>query len=119
MHKVEKLGFSYSVKASMWTCLRNLFTISQVDNRDSLHCLFSSYNLIALSRVMVATTACSSSRLCPSVPLAPPRIMRRLSFAESLVMPKTKVRCIAPSTLEYDAAQIALHYLRRRHRCFR
>ena len=56
-HKFDNLGISDTVKASMRTCLRNLFTIGQVDNRNSPQCLFSSYILIALSGVMVATIA--------------------------------------------------------------
>ncbi len=36
------------------TCLRNLFIIGKVDNRNSPQCLFSTYILLALSCVMVA-----------------------------------------------------------------
>ncbi|KAL7424340.1 hypothetical protein Q5752_000022 [Cryptotrichosporon argae] len=39
------------------TCLRNLFVIGQVDNRNSPQCEFSTYILLALSCVMVAIIA--------------------------------------------------------------
>lgn len=55
--KFNRLGISDTVKASMHTCLRNLFVIGQVDNRNSPQCLFSSYILLALSGVMVAVIA--------------------------------------------------------------
>jgi chitin synthase len=56
-HKFDNLDISDTLKQSMRTCLRNLFTIGQVDNRNSPQCLFSSYILIALSAVMVAVIA--------------------------------------------------------------
>lgn len=53
-HKLNTLGIDDGVKSRMRTCLRNLFLIGKVDNRNSPQCLFSTYILLALSGVMVA-----------------------------------------------------------------
>ncbi|KAF8314090.1 glycosyltransferase family 2 protein [Clavulina sp. PMI_390] len=52
--KFDNLNIDGDLKNRMRTCLRNLFLIGRVDNRNSPQCLFSQYILLALSCVMVA-----------------------------------------------------------------
>lgn len=52
--KLNDLNIDKDVLARQKVCLRNLFTIGQVDNRQSPQCLFSTYILLALSVIMVS-----------------------------------------------------------------
>ena len=53
-NKLNNLNIDSGTLSRMKTCLRNLFLIGKVDNRNSPQCLFSTYILLALSAVMVA-----------------------------------------------------------------
>jgi chitin synthase len=52
--KLNALSMDSDALSRQKTCLRNLFLVGQVDNRNSPQCLFSTYILLALSCVMVA-----------------------------------------------------------------
>jgi len=52
--QLNSLKINSNVLNSQKTCLRNLFTIGQVDNRQSPQCLFANYILLVLSVIMVA-----------------------------------------------------------------
>ncbi|GAA6024747.1 hypothetical protein JCM10207_008883, partial [Rhodosporidiobolus poonsookiae] len=52
--KFKSLNLDADVEARQRVCLRNLFFIGKVDNRNSPQCQFSQYILIALSCIMVA-----------------------------------------------------------------
>jgi chitin synthase len=52
--KLNNLNIDSAVIARQKVCLRNLFTIGMVDNRQSPQCLFSTYILLVLSVIMVA-----------------------------------------------------------------
>ncbi|KAF8218382.1 glycosyltransferase family 2 protein [Mycena galopus ATCC 62051] len=47
-------GLTADELARQKTCLRNLFTVGMVDNRDSAKCIFSTYLLLILSIIMVS-----------------------------------------------------------------
>ncbi|KAI6120169.1 glycosyltransferase family 2 protein [Pisolithus croceorrhizus] len=47
-------GQDFTKQFNDWTCLRNLFLIGAVDNRNSPQCLFSEYILLVLSVLMVS-----------------------------------------------------------------
>ncbi|KAG6826424.1 hypothetical protein H0H92_015837 [Tricholoma furcatifolium] len=51
--QLDNLDIDPDVLASQKTCLRNLFTIGQVDNRNSTQCQFSTYLLLSLSIIMI------------------------------------------------------------------
>lgn len=51
--QLDNLNIDSNVLSAQKVCLRNLFTIGKVDNRNSPQCLFSTYILLALSIVMV------------------------------------------------------------------
>lgn len=51
---ITQLGLSNEVLARQRTCLRNLFVIGKVDNRNSPQCLFATNILLALSIIMVS-----------------------------------------------------------------
>ncbi|KAL8293373.1 hypothetical protein RQP46_000074 [Phenoliferia psychrophenolica] len=53
-NELNNLGLDADVLARQLVCLRNLFFIGKVDNRNSAQCLFSEYILLALSCVMLA-----------------------------------------------------------------
>lgn len=48
------LGLSATARQAQRTCLRNLFLIAKVDNRQSAQCQFSQYILLAFSIIMVS-----------------------------------------------------------------
>lgn len=52
--KLDALPIDPAVLARQKVCLRNLFTIGKVDNRDSPQCQFSTYILLALSIMMIS-----------------------------------------------------------------
>jgi chitin synthase len=52
--KLKGLNLDPAVEARQRTCLRNLFFIGKVDNRNSTQCQFSQILLIVLSAIMVA-----------------------------------------------------------------
>ncbi|KZT54073.1 glycosyltransferase family 2 protein [Calocera cornea HHB12733] len=52
--QLDSLNMDAGVLADQKTCLRNLFLIGKVDNRNSPQCLFANYILLALSVMMVA-----------------------------------------------------------------
>jgi len=52
--KLDNLNIDSNVLAMQKVCLRNLFTIGRVDNRNSAQCLFATYILLALSIIMVS-----------------------------------------------------------------
>lgn len=52
--RFNQLNVDSAVLDRQRTCLRNLFLIGKVDNRESPQCLFSTYILLALSILMVA-----------------------------------------------------------------
>lgn len=52
--RFNQLNIDSAVLDRQRTCLRNLFLIGKVDNRESPQCLFSTYILLALSILMVA-----------------------------------------------------------------
>ncbi|KAJ3554665.1 hypothetical protein NM688_g2995 [Phlebia brevispora] len=52
--KIDALDIGSDVLNWQRTCLRNLFLIGKVDNRNSPQCLFSTYILLALSILMVS-----------------------------------------------------------------
>ncbi|KAH8833739.1 glycosyltransferase family 2 protein [Flagelloscypha sp. PMI_526] len=54
---LDSLDLDSTTLARQKVCLRNLFTIGKVDNRESPQCLFSSYILLALSIMMVSIIA--------------------------------------------------------------
>ena len=54
---VNNLNIDSGTLAAQKTCLRNLFLIGMVDNRNSPQCLFSQYILLALSVLMVSIIA--------------------------------------------------------------
>jgi chitin synthase len=51
--ELDGLNIDSNVLSAQKVCLRNLFTIGTVDNRNSPQCLFSTYILLALSVLMV------------------------------------------------------------------
>lgn len=51
---LNNLNIDSGVLQAQKVCLRNLFTIGKVDNRNSPQCLFSTYILLALSVLMVS-----------------------------------------------------------------
>ena len=51
---LDGLNIDRQVLSWQKTCLRNLFTIGKVDNRNSPQCLFSTYILLAISVLMVS-----------------------------------------------------------------
>ncbi|KAH9984858.1 glycosyltransferase family 2 protein [Russula vinacea] len=51
--QLDNLNIDSNVLSAQKVCLRNLFTIGKVDNRNSPQCLFSTYILLALSVLMV------------------------------------------------------------------
>ena len=55
--KIDSLNIDSQVLDWQRTCLRNLFLIGKVDNRNSPQCLFSQYILLALSIMMVSVIA--------------------------------------------------------------
>ncbi|OCH90496.1 glycosyltransferase family 2 protein [Obba rivulosa] len=55
--KIDSLGLDPDVLDRQRTCLRNLFAIGKVDNRNDAQCQFSQYILLALSIMMVAVIA--------------------------------------------------------------
>lgn len=52
--RIDNLNLNVNILNWQRTCLRNLFLIGKVDNRNSPQCLFSQYILLALSIFMVA-----------------------------------------------------------------
>jgi chitin synthase len=52
--RLDSLGIDADTLARQKVCLRNLFTIGKVDNRQSPACQFSTYILLGLSVVMVS-----------------------------------------------------------------
>lgn len=52
--KLDKLNIDSATLDRQKVCLRNLFLIGKVDNRESPQCLFSTYILLALSIMMVS-----------------------------------------------------------------
>jgi chitin synthase len=52
--KIDALPLSRAVWLQQQVCLRNLFAIGKVDNRNSPQCLFATYILLALSVMMVS-----------------------------------------------------------------
>ncbi|KAL1757372.1 glycosyltransferase family 2 protein [Schizophyllum commune] len=52
--KMESLNIDSATLSRQRTCLRNLFLIGKVDNRNSPQCLFSTYILLVLSIIMVS-----------------------------------------------------------------
>ena len=52
--KLNSLDIDKDVLAAQKVCLRNLFLVARVDNRQSTQCLFANYILLALSVVMVS-----------------------------------------------------------------
>ena len=52
--KMENLNIDSATLSRQRTCLRNLFLIGKVDNRNSPQCLFSTYILLVLSIIMVS-----------------------------------------------------------------
>ena len=54
---INNLPIDSGTLAAQKTCLRNLFLIGMVDNRNSPQCLFSQYILLALSIMMVSIIA--------------------------------------------------------------
>ncbi|KII91880.1 glycosyltransferase family 2 protein [Plicaturopsis crispa FD-325 SS-3] len=52
--KLDNLNIDKDVLARQKVCLRNLFTIGKVDNRNSAQCLFATYILLVLSVIMVS-----------------------------------------------------------------
>ncbi|KAF8313908.1 chitin synthase-domain-containing protein [Cantharellus anzutake] len=69
-NKLNNLQIDSDTFARMQTCLRNLFLIGKVDNRNSPQCLFSTYILLALSAVMVAVIG---FKFIASITFASPR----------------------------------------------
>ena len=55
--KINALPLSRDVWLRQRACLRNLFAIGQVDNRNSVQCQFATYILLALSIMMVSIIA--------------------------------------------------------------
>ncbi|KAI0062534.1 glycosyltransferase family 2 protein [Artomyces pyxidatus] len=51
---LDNLNIDPDVLARQKVCLRNLFTIGKVDNRNSPQCLFATYILLALSIMMIS-----------------------------------------------------------------
>ena len=51
---LDNLSIDPQVLSWQKTCLRNLFTVGKVDNRNSPQCLFSTYILLAISVLMVS-----------------------------------------------------------------
>jgi chitin synthase len=51
---LDKLNINRNVLRAQKVCLRNLFTIGKVDNRQSPQCQFSTYILLVLSIIMVS-----------------------------------------------------------------
>jgi len=54
---INNLNIDSGTLSAQKTCLRNLFLIGMVDNRNSPQCLFSQYILLALSVMMVSIIA--------------------------------------------------------------
>jgi len=52
--KLDSLKIDKAVLARQKVCLRNLFLVAKVDNRQSPQCLFANYILLVLSMIMVA-----------------------------------------------------------------
>jgi chitin synthase len=52
--RLDNLNIDSDVLARQKVCLRNLFTVGKVDNRNSAQCLFATYILLVLSIIMVA-----------------------------------------------------------------
>jgi len=52
--QLDRLNIDRDVLARQKICLRNLFLVGKVDNRQSPQCLFSNYILLVLSAIMVA-----------------------------------------------------------------
>ncbi|KAG7096112.1 hypothetical protein E1B28_006786 [Marasmius oreades] len=52
--KLDNLNLDKAVLARQKTCLRNVFTIGKVDNRNSPQCQFATYILLAISIMMIA-----------------------------------------------------------------
>lgn len=68
--KINNLNIDKDVLARQKVCLRNLFTIGKVDNRNSAACLFSTYILLVLSIMMVSVIA---FKFLASINLSSPR----------------------------------------------
>ncbi|KAK0460456.1 glycosyltransferase family 2 protein [Desarmillaria tabescens] len=52
--KIDSLNIDSDVLSRQKTCLRNLFLIGKVDNRNSAQCQFATYLLLAISVVMIS-----------------------------------------------------------------
>jgi chitin synthase len=52
--RLDSLNIDKNVLADQKTCLRNLFLVAKVDNRQSPQCLFANYILLVLSVIMVS-----------------------------------------------------------------
>ena len=55
--KIDGLNIGSDVLKRQRTCMRNLFLLGKVDNRNSPQCLFATYILLALSIMMVSVIA--------------------------------------------------------------
>ncbi|ESK87178.1 chitin synthase [Moniliophthora roreri MCA 2997] len=52
--QLDRLDLDPQVLRRQKTCLRNLFTVGKVDNRNSAQCQFATYILLAISIIMIA-----------------------------------------------------------------
>ncbi|KAF8057449.1 chitin synthase-domain-containing protein [Lyophyllum atratum] len=60
--QLDQLQIDPIVLARQKICLRNLFTIGQVDNRNSTRCQFATYLLLSLSIIVITVIGFSSAR---------------------------------------------------------
>ncbi|KAJ8090581.1 hypothetical protein PM082_018138 [Marasmius tenuissimus] len=54
--QLNNLNIDSATLARQKTCLRNIFTIGKVDNRNSAQCQFATYILLAISIIMISVT---------------------------------------------------------------
>ncbi|KAJ8085317.1 Chitin synthase, class 5 [Marasmius tenuissimus] len=52
--QLNNLNIDSAILARQKTCLRNIFTIGKVDNRNSAQCQFATYILLAISIIMIS-----------------------------------------------------------------
>jgi chitin synthase len=62
---IDNLNIDSGTLAAQKICLRNLFLIAMVDNRNSPQCLFSQYIVLALPVMMVIASINFGSRRAP------------------------------------------------------
>ena len=94
--RLNSLKIDRNVLSWQKTCLRNLFTIGKVDNRQSPQCLFSNDILLV---PWLPSSVSNFWRQLTLLRLVPLKITTNLSSAKFLVIPKVILRFAGLSTL--------------------